>query len=397
MTPITSSAASETESARNFTPGRSGATAAITASPPPSGRWTSSSTTSGSSSWISGTASATLACLADDVDEPCRARRARPRGTARGRRRGRRGSRFALLSGAVSSISVPSPGDDVIVADPPARAHPRLDRLGDAAAIGSDGLGVEADAAIADEHARRAQARPRRRRRSRRLPRCFAALAIASRAASTTSASAASTGVARARKLDADAVRVLDLGDRLGERVREGRRLAEAAAVEPAAQLALLPARERAHAAGVVRVALDERERLQHGVVDARRDRLRARRAGCARSARETSCQTHGPRTSVSAPATAPGPMRPRDEPRWLSMTTAPAIARAIPGTKREPPGRRVAPRRASRTRPMIMSPTPKTTTSETPRASSSPISATTTSAAPRIGRRPLVQTQRAR
>ena len=52
--------APETDSARTLTPGRSGATAAITASPPPSGRCTSRSTTSGSRSRIRGTASATL-------------------------------------------------------------------------------------------------------------------------------------------------------------------------------------------------------------------------------------------------------------------------------------------------------------------------------------------------
>ena len=65
---MTSSAASETDSARKRTPGRSGATALMIASPLPSGRWTSSRTTSGSSSLISGTASATLAGLADDLD-----------------------------------------------------------------------------------------------------------------------------------------------------------------------------------------------------------------------------------------------------------------------------------------------------------------------------------------
>ena len=44
-----------------------------------------------------------------------------------------------------------------------------------------------------------------------------------------------------------------------------------AVAVEPAAQLPLLPARERGHAPRVVRVPLDQRQRLEHGVVDARR------------------------------------------------------------------------------------------------------------------------------
>ena len=40
-------------------------------------------------------------------------------------------------------------------------------------------------------------------------------------------------------------------------------------AVQPAAQLALLPARERRHAARLLRVPLDQRQRLQHRVVHA--------------------------------------------------------------------------------------------------------------------------------
>ncbi len=57
---MTSSAASDTDSARKRTPGRSGATAVMIASPLPSGRWTSSSTTSGSSSLMIATASCTV-------------------------------------------------------------------------------------------------------------------------------------------------------------------------------------------------------------------------------------------------------------------------------------------------------------------------------------------------
>ena len=58
------------------------------------------------------------------------------------------------------------------------------------------------------------------------------------------------------------------------------------AAVEPAAELPLLPPRERRDARGVAGVPLDERERLQDGVVDPRRDLgalLGADPLGCAR------------------------------------------------------------------------------------------------------------------
>ena len=47
MTAMTSSAASLTDSARNTTPGWRARTDSMTARPPPPGRWTSSSTTSG--------------------------------------------------------------------------------------------------------------------------------------------------------------------------------------------------------------------------------------------------------------------------------------------------------------------------------------------------------------
>ena len=54
--------------------------------------------------------------------------------------------------------------------------------------------------------------------------------------------------------------------------------------VEPGAQLALLPSRERGHAARIARLALDERERLQDGVVDASRHLGPLLRADAARS-----------------------------------------------------------------------------------------------------------------
>ena len=199
MTAITSSAASETDSARNFTAGRSGATAAITASPPPSGRCTSSRTTSGSSSRMSGPASATVPASPTMSTSP--AELVADAGA----------EQLVVIDqhdadhdspplGMVSSTSVPFPGDDVIVADPPARrrrasiesAIPRRSAATAAASnptprsrtIYSDcrrfDLGVDGDlvtAARASRHspspraprarARRARRRAARRRRSR--------------------------------------------------------------------------------------------------------------------------------------------------------------------------------------------------------------------------------------
>ena len=78
--------------------------------------------------------------------------------------------------------------------------------------------------------------------------------------------------VAGGRQLDAHEMRLLDVRHRLGERVGERRRRAVAAAVQPAAKLPLLPARDRAHARRIVGVSLHERQRLEHRVVDPRRD-----------------------------------------------------------------------------------------------------------------------------
>ena len=80
--------------------------------------------------------------------------------------------------------------------------------------------------------------------------------------------------VARARQLDAHAEHVLHVRCRGRER-RDDRGAVvpeRPVGVEPAAQLALLAACERGDALRLVGVALDERERLEHRVVDARGD-----------------------------------------------------------------------------------------------------------------------------
>src|SRR2546429_261686 len=172
MTAITSSAASETDSARNLTPGRSGATALMITSPLPSGRWTSRRTTSGSSSLISGTASATVP------------------------------------ASPTTSTAPPSS------ARTPARKRP------------------------------------------------------------WSSTSTTRRFIAAARELAAHPVQLLDV--RHGGRERGDERGAVVAErpvrIQPAPQLAFLPARERGDAARLARMPLDERQRLQHRVVDARGD-----------------------------------------------------------------------------------------------------------------------------
>ena len=122
--------------------------------------------------------------------------------------------------------------------------HPPLDRLGDALAIGRDGRGVEARAAVAHEHAHRVvrhldvdvdllDARElggvRHRLPCREHERAHGRVDGA---------------VAGARELDPHAVELLDVAGRRLQRRDEGRGLVaeRVVGVEPAAELALLPA-----------------------------------------------------------------------------------------------------------------------------------------------------------
>ena len=67
-------------------------------------------------------------------------------------------------------------------------------------------------------------------------------------------------------------MQLLHIGSRVRERRDETLRVRHAAAVQPATQLALLPTRDRCHPRRVARMPLDQRERLQDGVVDPCRD-----------------------------------------------------------------------------------------------------------------------------
>ena len=122
---------------------------------------------------------------------------------------------------------------------------------------------------------------PRRARTPRRRPApawaktkigapgaCRAALRSASRAAAASASVARSSApVAEDRQLDHGVVVVLDLGDRLAQRGAERLGAELDLARHPRAQLVLLAARQPRDRGGIVRLALDERERLQHGVV----------------------------------------------------------------------------------------------------------------------------------
>ena len=157
---------------------------------------------------------------------------------------------------------------------PPAGAlETALDRLGDAATVGRHGGPVEPDSAVAHEDRDLLVGDLRvdvdlldageLGRVRHRLARCE----------HDCTDGIVDGAVARARELDAHAVELLDVACRSGQRRHErGAFVAERpVAVQPAAQLALLPAGERRHPAWLVRMPLDQRQRLQHGVVDARR------------------------------------------------------------------------------------------------------------------------------
>ncbi len=116
---MTSSAASETDSARNLTPGRSGATALMIASPFPSGRCTSSRTTSRVELLDQRHGIGDRPGLADDVD-------------AVAELRADAGEEQAVIvdeddapfhRGSLSSTSVPAPGALVTTELPPARSR----------------------------------------------------------------------------------------------------------------------------------------------------------------------------------------------------------------------------------------------------------------------------------
>ena len=138
--------------------------------------------------------------------------------------------------------------------------------------------------------------------------------------------------------LDADVVEVLDLVDHglQGSRRRGGRRVG--VAVQPLAQLGLLPAGQRDRAPRVVGRALDEGESLQHRVVQVGRHRLAFVEADALAPLGGDSCATlasHGPSSTVTpriVSTVAYTPTRTPDEMPWLAPTsTSPTAINAPP------------------------------------------------------------------
>jgi hypothetical protein len=78
--------------------------------------------------------------------------------------------------------------------------------------------------------------------------------------------------IASVRNLDSDAMQFLDIGGGIGQGVHQQCNLCDAASVEPAAKLALLASCEGGDPLRVTRMTLDERQCLQDGVVNTRRD-----------------------------------------------------------------------------------------------------------------------------
>ena len=272
MIAITSSAASDTDSARKRCAGpplRS--TWRITSTPPPPGICTSSSTTSGSASITSRTASSTVAASPTTSTSPSSSARTPARNSWWSSTITTLG---ALIAPVTSSTSVPSPGRGVHArrgrrGAPCGRRSTRARRAGRRARAsgskpgprsrtntsirsGAD-LGVERDRRRRRElggvdhrlarggherlgaRRRAARRRPRRPRPARRAP-----------------------PRPRPRPPRARSRRVGSPGSR--------------PPVQPRAQLALLAAGERGHLARVVGALLHQRERLQHRVVQVRGD-----------------------------------------------------------------------------------------------------------------------------
>ena len=213
------------------------------------------------------TASSTVGGVAEHVDQPVELG-----AHARAEQRVVVDDDDARHGSITSSTSVPVPGVLWIVARPPWRSmraiiESRTPRRSAGAASGSKpgpavahedlgaavlDLGVERDRLRAGElgrvHERLAGGGDQRAR------------ALVERA------------VADGHDLDRHVVVGLDLGRGGLQRARERRRAGGPRVVQPGAQLALLAAGERGDLARVVGALLDERERLQHGVVQVRGD-----------------------------------------------------------------------------------------------------------------------------
>ena len=171
-----------------------------------------------------------------------------------------------------SAISVPSPGRDSTTADPTDRGHPPHDRVAHAAPLGRDRRELEARALVAHEHLGAVGARlpEDEDRRARRVPRGVAQRLA--RGGGERLGGPVEPAIPQHRELHDRTRVVLDLGDRGPQRGAQRLRAELDLARHPRPQLVLLAAREPRDRGRVVRLALDQRERLQHRVVQVRGD-----------------------------------------------------------------------------------------------------------------------------
>src|SRR4051812_20574208 len=265
MTPMTSSAASLTDSARNRVDGAPSPTPASTACPPPSGMCTSSSTTSGWVRRTSAIASATVSAspttsTASPSSARTPARNSRWSSTIATRTRGslmrRLQSDLGALAGGAADLGAPA-----------VARHPADDGLREPEPVAGHVLRVEAGAAVSDEddqpvpldlgvHLHAVDTRVLRGVHHR----------LSGGGHHGAGARICGT-VADDDELDHDAMRLLDFRSRLLQRGRELPAGIAGRPVEPAAQLTLLAAGQPGDLARIVGGLLDQSQRLQHRVV----------------------------------------------------------------------------------------------------------------------------------
>ena len=239
--------------------------------------------------------------------------------------------------GRCSSTSVPPPGL-VTIGRPAAGAlEAALDRLGEAAPVGRHGGAVEPGASVAHEDRdllvgdlgvdvdlldARELGRVRHRLARRQHDRADGGVDRA---------------VARARELDAHAVELLDVARRRRERGHErGVVVADRlVAVQPAAQLALLPARQRRHPPRLVPHAAGSAPASAAPSRARARRRRSARRCGSARCARRRgrarAATPRGRRSAAARRRRLRARAASSDAPSPDSSATAPTAASAMP------------------------------------------------------------------
>src|SRR3954447_32505 len=267
MVPMTSSAASETLSARERVAGEAVAARRITSAPPPPGRWTSRSTTSGCRAVTAATASSTSAASARISTVP----RAAASSSARTPRRNIAwsstittetvlGSAMALLLSGSRQVQ-PDLGPLTRRRADLARAavpvHPVHDAVPYAVAVGVDGRRVEAAAAVADEDV------------DRRVGDLGVDVDLAGArvlggvghrltgGVDDRSQQLVHVAVADRHDLDGHAVLVLDASGGPAQCAADRALVDRLPGVEPRPQVALLGARESRHRRGIVGAALD--------------------------------------------------------------------------------------------------------------------------------------------